>query len=176
MTRDGKVKGMARDACGSTDRDLMEQLLQSEEVGRLGLTCDDQPYVIAINYTYTDRQILIHCALEGRKLDMIARNARVCFEVSRQEGPAVPHGGNRCDMPFESVLCFGTARVINDLEERIEVLNRFQTRYDTPEKTREQIGPERAAKCGAIVIDVHRMTGRKHPGNHRYEWECADDA
>lgn len=167
---------MAEDAGTDTPRGFMEQLLGSQEVGRLGLACEDEPYVVALNYAYSDGRILIHCALEGRKLEMIARSPSVCFEVSHQEGPAVPHGGNRCDMPFESVLCFGTARVIDDLEERIEVLNRFQARYDTPEKTREQIGPERAAKCGAIVIDVHRMTGRRHPGDHRYEWECADDA
>jgi len=167
---------MAEDAGGSTDRDFMEQLLRSEEVGRLGLACGDEPYVIAINYTYTDRKILIHCALKGRKLEIIRRNPNACFEISRQQGEAVPHAGNKCDMPFESVLCYGQARVVDDIGERVEILNRFQARYDTPEKTREQIGPERAAKCGAIVIDVHRMTGRRHPGDHRYEWECADDA
>lgn len=167
---------MAEDAGESADRDFMEHLLHSEEVGRLGLACDDQPYVVAINYTYTDRQILIHCALEGKKLDMIARNPSACFEVSRQQGQAVPHGGNQCDMPFESVLCFGQARVVDDIGERVEILNSFQARYDTPEKTRDPLDAEAAAKCGAIVIDVRRMTGRKHPGDHRFEWECAEDA
>ena len=170
------MERMSEGSRPETNRAFMEQLLHAEEIGRLGLACGDEPYVVAINYAYLDRQILMHCALEGKKIDMIARNPRVCFEVSRQEGPALTHGGNRCDMPFQSVLCFGAARVIDALDERTAVLNRFQAKYDTPEKRREPIGPERAANCGAIVIDVHRMTGRSHPGDHGYEWECADDA
>jgi nitroimidazol reductase NimA-like FMN-containing flavoprotein (pyridoxamine 5'-phosphate oxidase superfamily) len=163
---------------GDVNRDLefMERLLAEEEVGRLALCCDDEPYVIAINYTYADGRVLIHCALEGKKLDMIRHNPDACFEVSRQDGPPVPHAGNKCDMPFESVLCFGRARVVDNVDERVDILNRFQARYDTPEKTRDPLTPEDAEKCGAIVIEVERMTGRNHPDDHAYEWERSGDA
>lgn len=153
----------------------MEQFLCSEVVGRLGLCGGDEVYVVPLNYTYVDGMILFHCALEGRKLDMIRANPRVCFEVSSMVGDPTPHGPASCDSHFRSVICWGTAKVVDDLEERIDVLNRFQARYDTDEKKREPITAERAARCGAVAIKVQRMTGRFWSGDEddrRCEWEA----
>jgi len=161
---------MPNDVPAASEKDVMEQVLCSEVVGHLGMASGDEPYVVPINYVYLEGKIVMHCALAGKKLQMIRRNPSVCFVVSRQEGSATPHDANQCDMPFESVICYGTARIVNDLEERVELLNQFQRRYDTPEKQREPITAERAQRCGAIVIEVESMTGRKHPGKHWFAW------
>jgi len=154
-----------------TDRCEMERILQEESIGHLAMAADDDLYVIPLNYTYVGGRILFHCALEGKKLDSIRRNPGVCFEVSRQNGPPVPHAGDACDAPFESVICWGQARAIDDLEERQAMLNVFQARYDTPAKKREPISPERTAKCGAVEITVTRMTGRQCAGEEKASWE-----
>ena len=154
-----------------TDKEQMEAILRDEDVGRLGLAVDSEPYVVPINYTYVDGRILVHCALEGRKLDIIRQNPNVCFEVSRQEGRPTPHAGDRCDSPFESVLCFGTARIVEDVDERRDLLNIFQERFSTPSKPREPISIERAENCGAVEITVVRMTGRRRAGKEKAAWE-----
>ena len=129
-----------------TDKEQMEAILRDEYVGRLGLAVDDEPYVVPINYTYVDGRVLVHCALEGRKLDFIRKNPNVCFEVSRQEGRPTPHAGDACDSPFDSVLCFGTARIVEDVDERCELLNHLQVRFSTPSKPRDPVSRERAGK------------------------------
>ena len=154
-----------------TDKEQMEAILHDEDIGHLGLAVENEPYVVPINYTYVDGRILVHCALEGRKLDFIRRNPNVCFEVSRQEGRPRPHAGDLCNAPFESVLCFGAARIVEDLDERRGLLNVFQERFSTPSKTREPISLERAGKCGAIEIQVSRMTGRRRVGEEKAAWE-----
>jgi len=153
----------------ATDKEEMERILREEDVGRLGLAADDEPYVVPLNYTYADGRALFHCALEGRKLDVIRKNPNVCFEVSRQEGRPAEHAGDLCSAPFESVICYGVARIVDDLQERLEVLNEFQTRFGTLDKPRTAISEERAAKCGAVVIRVVRMTGRRS-GEGKTEW------
>ena len=154
-----------------TDKEQMEAILHDEDVGRLGLALDNEPYVVPINYTYVDGRILVHCALEGRKLDFIRKNPNVCFEVSRQEGRPTSHAGDLCSAPFESVLCFGAARIIEDVHERRGLLSIFQERFSTPSKEREPISRERAEKCGAIEIRVSRMTGRRRAGKEKVAWE-----
>jgi nitroimidazol reductase NimA-like FMN-containing flavoprotein (pyridoxamine 5'-phosphate oxidase superfamily) len=153
-----------------SDKELMEQIVCAGDLGYLALT-SDEPYVIPINYTYCAGRILFHCALEGRKLDLIRADPTVCMAVARQEGHPAPHAGDACDNPFESVLCWGEARVIDDLDKRQAILNEFQARYDTPDHKREPISRERTEKCGAVEIVVTRMTGRKVSGKEKVAWE-----
>jgi nitroimidazol reductase NimA-like FMN-containing flavoprotein (pyridoxamine 5'-phosphate oxidase superfamily) len=148
----------------------METILREGDLGYLTFV-SDEPYGIPINYTYSGGRILFHCALEGKKLDLIRGNPRVCFAVCRQEGHPTPHAGEACDNPFESVLCWGNARIIDDLEARQAILNEFQARYDLPDKPRPPISLEGTAKCGAVEITVTRMTGRKVSGKEKLAWE-----
>ena len=152
------------------DKESMEEILREGDIGHLAFV-SDEPYVIPINYTYSQGRIIFHCALEGRKLDLIRANPKVCLEVSSQEGRPAPHAADVCDAPFQSVLCWGEARIIDDLAERIEILNEFQARYDDPPGTRDPITEERANNCGAIEITVTKMTGRKVSGQGKRTWE-----
>lgn len=158
----------------NTDKAHMEAILEAEGVGHLGLAVGDEAYVVPLNFAYVDGRILFHCALEGKKLDMIRANPRVCFEVSRQQGAPTEHVGDLCDNPFHSVVCWGVARIVEDLTERVEVLNAFQARFNTPQTQRAPISTERAARCGAVEITVSRMTGRRWGAgeNIRWEWEA----
>ena len=96
-------------------REEMEQILQEEVLGYLGLEGDGQPYVVPLNYAYAAGKILFHCALTGRKLDAIRRNPRVCFTVGRQIGEVRDHTGAPCHIDSDSVVCYGWARLLDDL-------------------------------------------------------------
>lgn len=61
----------------------IDLIIQSENILRLGLCVENQPYIIPVNYGYLDKQFFVHCAKEGRKLDMIALNPNVCIEIDR---------------------------------------------------------------------------------------------
>lgn len=164
---------MSDSAPRTDDLTRMEEILRAESVCHLGLVDEHGvAHVVPLNHTYSRGRILFHCALEGRKLDLLRARPEVCVEVSRQAGEPTPHAGDLCDSGFASVICWGTARVVEDIAERQEILNEFQARYDTPSVTREPISRERAASCGAVEIILHRMTGRLWgPGaNERWEW------
>ena len=155
----------------TSDKAKMERILDEESIGHLALAEGDKAYVVPLNYTYLDGKILFHCALEGRKLDTIRKNPQVCFAVSRQQGPPAPHIGIKCDTGFESVLCYGVARIVEEIAERQAILNAFQERYSTPEKVWPPVTPERAAKCGAVEITITRMTGRLYSSEGKWDWE-----
>ncbi len=172
----------------------MEQILQEETVGYLGLSLKDEPYVLPLNYAYQDGVILFHCALAGRKLDYLRANPRICFTVARQSAPVKRHEeGDPCtrDRSYEhdslsdqraqgrrdipvgsvndsarlpchghniSVICYGRARIVEELDERHELLNRFLRSF-TPDA--ESISREDTGKCAAVEITVDLMTGRR---------------
>ena len=147
----------------------MEQILREEVLGYLGLAGEEQPYVVPLNYAYAAGKILFHCALTGQKLDAIRRNPRVCFTVGRQTGEVRDHGGSPCHVDSDSVICYGRARLLDDLAERAAALNAFNRRY-RPEAP--DVLPERVAQCMAVEITVTEMTGRRERGRQRTFWRA----
>ena len=151
-------------------REEMETFLREEELGYLGLTDQDgRPYVVPLNYSYHDGKVLFHCAREGRKLDCIRANPNVCFTVGRQAGALRRHAvGEVCHMDSDSVICTGTARIIDDLDERAAALNAFNRAF-RPEA--EDIPAEQVEGCGVVEITISEMTGRRERERKRTLWQ-----
>jgi nitroimidazol reductase NimA-like FMN-containing flavoprotein (pyridoxamine 5'-phosphate oxidase superfamily) len=140
-------------------KDEMEVLLRKEVLGYLGLSDGGRPYVVPLNYAYAEGKILFHCGLTGYKLECIRANPQVCFSVGRQTGLVRDHAGmDPCHVDSDSVICFGRARIIEEVAERQTQLDVFNRRF-RPDA--EPISLERAAKCGVVEIAVQEMTGRR---------------
>lgn len=157
-------------------RDEMERILRQETIGYLGLSNDGDAYIVPLNYGYVEGRILFHCSLTGKKLDYIRANPNVCFSVGRQSGAIQRHAeGNPCHVDSESVLCYGRARIIEDLEERQAVLNEFNYCF-RPEAS--AITLEAAQGCAAVEIRIAEMTGRRERQENKertyWRWSFAD--
>jgi nitroimidazol reductase NimA-like FMN-containing flavoprotein (pyridoxamine 5'-phosphate oxidase superfamily) len=155
-------------------RTEMENILREERLGYLGLSANGVPYVVPLNYAYLEGKILFHCALSGKKLDYLKANPQVCFTVGRQSGAAVRHPqGAQCNADHDSVICYGVARIVEDVEERRRVLEAFNRCLQPGAAA---ITLEAAAKCCAVEIRIVEMTGRQQKGTERTYWRyCFDD-
>ena len=150
-------------------RKEMEKLLIEERLGYLGMSVDNKPYVIPMTYGYVGGRIIFHCEVKGRKLDILRNNANVCFTVSRYFGEMVSHPqGAECHINSDSVICYGRARIIDDLEERCEVLNVFNRCLQPG--AREIVLAE-VQHCLAVEIVVDEMTGRTERDGKRKYWK-----
>ncbi len=157
-------------------REEIEKILREEIAGYLGLSLAGKPYVVPLNYGYVEGSILIHCALTGKKLDYLKANPQVCFTVGRQAGRLCRHPqGASCPTDTDSAVCYGTARIVENLEERRKVLNTFN-RCLQPEAP--EIAIEAASRCCAVEIRITEMTGRRQQGlEYSYwRWRFAQDA
>ncbi|MDR1355230.1 MAG: pyridoxamine 5'-phosphate oxidase family protein [Propionibacteriaceae bacterium] len=106
-----------------TDLAEIAGILSRSDIGHLGLTTDEGPYVVPLHYGFEvlDNQITLyfHGAPVGRKIAAIAANPQVCFEVSsylKLTGTA----GAVCMLgaEYESVIGFGRAAVLTDDAQR----------------------------------------------------------
>jgi nitroimidazol reductase NimA-like FMN-containing flavoprotein (pyridoxamine 5'-phosphate oxidase superfamily) len=153
----------------------MEEILKKETMGFLGMSMNDAPYVVPLTYGYARGRILMHCALKGKKLEHIRANPRVCFTVGTQSGKTVPHPqGVGCPADNDSVICYGTARILENMDERLKALNDFNHCLN-PEA--EDMPPEAISKCLALEIRISNMTGRlqRKGGEYTYfEYDFAE--
>ncbi len=81
----------------------------------------------------------------------------MCFTVARQTGPVRPHFGTECHVDNDSVICFGRARIVEDVEERAALLNAFN-RCFRPDA--EDIPQQRIRACAVVERRIEEMTGR----------------
>ena len=149
----------------SMNREEMEKIIREEEVGYLCMCMENVPYGLPLSYAFVDGKIVFHSKKTGKKMDFINKNHRVCFVVSRHPDRAMPHKADtECEYRFESVVCQGTARIVEDNSEKLEYLKKFKAHFDEvrgldPNKGRV---PEAAAKkTGIVVITIDEMTGRR---------------
>lgn len=142
-----------------TDKNEMESIINDNTVCRLGLSENDTPYIIPLNYGYQTGVLYFHSFKAGKKLDIIKNNAQACFEISDTikvlEAEAACDFGTR----YKSVLGSGTIEIVTDETEKIEGLNIIMQHHTR--KARWEYG-ERAVKNVVILkMTIKEMTGKK---------------
>ena len=136
----------------------MEALLHRHAVGRLALGTEEGPYVVPLNYLFADGCIYLHSGPQGKKIEALRADPRVCFLVD-EPGPQVTwEHGCGISQVYESVMCFGKAEFVETLEEKRRILE-MMVRDFVPARllplTDGQI--ERTA---VVKIPVDWMTGK----------------
>ena len=146
-----------------TQKVVKEEILRQNYVGRLGLVINGNPYIVPMNFCYSQDVIYLHSHKDGLKMQEIRKTPRVCFEVDEGEMIA---GENPCDYSWEytSVIAYGKARVVEEKHERLKALRLISDKY-SPGKGR-LITKELIAKFGhlsLVKIEVDEMTGKRSP-------------
>ncbi len=147
------------------DSSVVEALLRNCQVGRLGtIGSGGYPMVKPLNFVYLDGRIYFHSAREGEKIDDIARDNRVCFEVDVPIG-FVKAVDNPCkaDYLYQSVIIRGRAHVVGERDERLRVLRGLMEKYQ-PEGGYGAFREEKLALTAVVAIDVENMTGKEGLG------------
>lgn len=143
------------------DQARIDELLETGEYGFLSLGEGDNgyPYGIPISYAWDpgEKLIHLHCAPEGHKLDILARNPRVSFCIVGRTQPQ----GEKFTTIYESVIAFGTASVAGDNTQRIKSLRALVRKYSPGfEQTGETYIGKSLHRTQTITITVERITGK----------------
>jgi hypothetical protein len=98
--------------------------------------------------------------LTGRKLDNLAGNSRVCFEVSEAVKITVSNDlPCACSTRYSSVLVFGAARVISDNAEKAALLSLLVERYAAG-MAFQPVDEQHAAGCAVVEIRIEEISGK----------------
>ncbi|PJA97030.1 MAG: hypothetical protein CO129_03400 [Ignavibacteriales bacterium CG_4_9_14_3_um_filter_34_10] len=65
------------------DKSVIEKILLTSEICRLGFIDDDKPYILPFNYGFQNGAIYIHCAKDGKKINLIKKNNLGCIEIEQ---------------------------------------------------------------------------------------------
>lgn len=142
------------------DRAAIRALMEEFLVCRIGLADGLTPYVVPINFGLGENCLYLHCATEGRKLDILRKNDRVCFEMDLLR--EIKQAPEACGWSarYESVIGFGRAVVLTDIEEKRRGLDMIMDHYGAKEPFRYP--DDTLARTTVIRIDITEVTGKRH--------------
>ncbi|MBW5446076.1 pyridoxamine 5'-phosphate oxidase family protein [Cohnella sp. CFH 77786] len=118
---------MQKRAC--TDNAKIQRFLDLAKTGFLGLSSDDVPYVVPLNFLWRDGAVYFHGAAEGRKVSVMERNTRACFTVSEEYGTIADPVPANTDTAYMSVIIDGTVEPVTDLSEATEAMQGMLDKY-----------------------------------------------
>lgn len=111
---------------GVDDSEVVEGILADGVVCHVGIEIDGQPFVIPMAYAPdgVDR-LLIHGSPRSRLVRALADGAPGCVTVTHLDGVVFSRSGFHSSMNYRSVVAFGTAREIDDPDEKAAALDRL---------------------------------------------------
>ncbi|MCI8554926.1 MAG: pyridoxamine 5'-phosphate oxidase family protein [Clostridiales bacterium] len=101
-------------------------ILERGQYGVLSCVCDDGlPYGVPLSYALSGNSLYFHCAPEGQKLDNLMHDSRASFTVVT----LAENQGEALTMRYESVMAFGTVRIVYGEDERRAALELLCRKY-----------------------------------------------
>jgi len=117
------------------DLAAVQDVLARGEVARIAMVTPEGPYVVPVSYAVLPAEggeplrLVVHGAREGRKVEALRKDPRVCVEVSVDV--ATVQAVRACDVTvrYRSVIAFGRAAFLEDRVARARAIAAIADRY-----------------------------------------------
>jgi uncharacterized protein len=112
-----------------TDRQIIEEILSRSEICRIAMVDGNRPYIVPVNYGYSNGAIYIHGANQGKKIDLLKMNNRVCFEIEQKSEIVKSETSCGWTTRYRSLIGTGTIEFITDSEQKKKGLDIIMAQY-----------------------------------------------
>ena len=136
----------------------IEEIIKKSKVCHIGLVDKEEPYIVPVFFGYERGALYFHSSSEGRKVDVIEKNNRVCFEIESDVEVI------SADMPcgwsakFRSVMGVGRAYLLEKTEEKAHGLSLLMEHYG---ENRAGLHFMKLDEVSIVKIEIEHMTGKK---------------
>lgn len=148
-----------------TDKEITDKLEQYEiltkgQILRLAMSLNDEPYVVPMNYGFKDGELFLHSALEGRKVTILKKNPKVCFEVSIDTELIKNPVSCKWTYYFRSVIGRGKVVFLETEAEKRAGLDVIMTHFGSIDNSYKD---EHVRNINVFKIVIEEMTGKASP-------------
>src|SRR5215472_7926573 len=110
---------------GAYDHETVFKILDEAFVCHVGFVADGQPYVIPTNYGRSGETLYLHGSAASRMLRTLSQGIPVCVTVTLVDGLVLARSAFHHSVNYRSVVVLGTARLVDQPEEKMEALRLF---------------------------------------------------
>jgi uncharacterized protein len=144
------------------DKNELISILERGKYGIIGLSKDNEPYVVTLSYGYdkVKNVLYFHCAKAGQKIDFIKSNPRACVTIIEDNA----FDADSCDHSYKSLILRGTMSLVNDTNEvdRGIRLMIAQLEKKDPDRFLTKLGPGNKSfdDLQMLKLTIESITGK----------------
>jgi len=153
----GKEKAITNKAI--TNKDEIIDIVRKSKVCRIALSYEGIPYIVPVNYGYNNNTLYIHSARSGKKIDLLKKNNRVCFEVESDIKIVASDTACQWTTQYRCAIGYGKAQLLYDREsiiKALEIIMKHQSGRSDWTYSEEAIN-----RVLIIKIIIDSITGKK---------------
>lgn len=151
-----------------TDREITDfsqimDILNRCDTVRLAMQDEGAPYVVPLSFGVEEREgkatVYFHCAREGKKVELLRKNAQVCVQADRFL--AVQQTQRGVTTHYESVIGYGHCEELTDPADRRHGYELLLRHYGQPLSILDACLAEGKTRVYRVVLE--RVTGKANP-------------
>ncbi len=158
-----QVKRLAKR--GVYDKAQVHSILDEGYFCHVGFVVDGQPYVIPTGYARVGSRLYIHGSAASRMLHSLAEGIDVCVTVTLVDGFVLARSAFHHSMNYRSVVVLGQAKLVTDLEEKLEALRSF-TNHVVPGRWEEVRKPtaQELKSTSVLALALEEVSAKVRTG------------
>jgi nitroimidazol reductase NimA-like FMN-containing flavoprotein (pyridoxamine 5'-phosphate oxidase superfamily) len=120
---------------------------------------DGFPYLLPMNFGFSNGTIYLHGAHHGKKIETLLNNPNVCINFSTDHLLRYQSEEVACSwsMKYRSVLCYGQVEFITDPDAKVKALDIIMGQYASREF---KYNPPSLREVNVFVVVVKKFEGR----------------
>ena len=110
------------------ERETIDAILDEALVAHVGFAHEGQPYVIPTLHARVGEEVYFHGSAASRTIRALAAGAPACLTATLLDGLVLARSAVHHSVNYRSVVVFGRARPVEDLDERMAAIEAFTER------------------------------------------------
>ncbi|MBR0555508.1 pyridoxamine 5'-phosphate oxidase family protein [Ciceribacter sp. L1K23] len=150
---------------GSYDRAAIYPILDAALLCHVAYVIDGQPYCTPTIHWRDGDRLYWHGSSASRMLRHLKTGTPVCLTVSHLDGLVLARSGFHHSANYRSAMCFGTARILDDPEEKANALKAVVERF-YPGRAAEMRAdqPQEVKATMVIGMEIEEATAKIRTG------------
>lgn len=114
------------------EKEQIESIIQKCKVCFVGMSDQEGiPYVLPMNFGYSDNVVYLHSAQEGKSISILEKNPKVCITFCTEPELVWQNVEVACSyrVRSESIICNGEVVFEDDYNEKVKAMNIIMRQY-----------------------------------------------
>jgi nitroimidazol reductase NimA-like FMN-containing flavoprotein (pyridoxamine 5'-phosphate oxidase superfamily) len=133
------------------DRETIYQILDAGRICHVAWVEDGEPVVLPTAYGRDGDSLILHGAVNGRFMKVLADGRRLCISVTHLDGLVLARSTFHSSMNFRSVALFGSAEEIVERDEQLQALDAL-VEHLAAGRSAEARGPNEKEMAATLVV------------------------
>ncbi|MDD3031967.1 MAG: pyridoxamine 5'-phosphate oxidase family protein [Atribacterota bacterium] len=148
-------------------KDIIEilEIVKQAKYCNVAMCRNNLPYIVPMNFGFSDETIYLHSANVGLKIDILKSNPQVCIGIVQNE--KIKKMPDICDteMKYSSVTIFGKAEFLSDEKEKRNALKCIVEHYEhnTAQSNEIEMNVDMGVlnRLSVVKVQIEKITGKR---------------